>query len=44
MAAALHSNYQSSSAIGFSVGLPTSDGGTGFGMATSRWVGGPFWC
>lgn len=33
----------SSSGVGFSVGLPTNYGSMELGMATTHWVGGPFW-
>lgn len=29
--------------VGFSVGLPTNYGSMELGMATTNWVGGPFW-
>jgi hypothetical protein len=40
---ALLSSCDSTSGIGFSVGLPTNYGGQELGMATSNWVSGPFW-
>jgi hypothetical protein len=43
LAAALLSSCENNSGIGFSVGLPTNYGGMELGMATSNWVGGPFW-
>ncbi|HRH88640.1 MAG TPA: hypothetical protein PLO41_17480 [Rubrivivax sp.] len=33
----------SSAGVGFSVGLPTNYGSMELGMATTQWVGGPFW-
>jgi hypothetical protein len=43
LCAALLSSCESSSGWEFSVGLPTNYGGAELGMATSNWVGGPFW-
>ena len=40
---ALLSSCESSSGVGFSVGLPTNYGSMELGMATTNWVGGPFW-
>jgi hypothetical protein len=40
---ALLSSCESSSGVGFSVGLPTSYGSMELGMATTQWAGGPFW-
>ena len=40
---ALLSSCESSSGIGFSVGLPTNYGSMELGTATTQWVGGPFW-
>ena len=40
---ALLSSCESSSGVGFSVGLPTNYGSMELGMATTQWVGGPFW-
>jgi hypothetical protein len=34
---------ESNSGVGFSVGLPTNYGSMELGMATTQWVGGPFW-
>jgi len=34
---------ESSSGVGFSVGLPTNYGSMELGTATTQWVGGPFW-
>ncbi|MBS1176201.1 MAG: hypothetical protein H6R06_613 [Proteobacteria bacterium] len=42
-ASALLSSCESSSGVGFSVGLPTNYGSMELGMATTNWVGGPFW-
>lgn len=42
-ATALLSSCESSSGVGFSVGLPTNYGSMELGMATTNWVGGPFW-
>ncbi len=39
----LLSSCESSSGVGFSVGLPTNYGSMELGMATTQWVGGPFW-
>jgi len=39
----LGSCESSSSGVGFSVGLPTNYGSMELGMATTQWVGGPFW-
>lgn len=43
LCAALLSSCESSSGWEFGVGLPTHYGGAELGMATSNWVGGPFW-
>lgn len=43
LASALLSSCESSSGVGFSVGLPTSYGSMELGMATTNWAGGPFW-
>jgi len=43
LASALLSGCESSSGVGFSVGLPTSYGSMELGMATTNWAGGPFW-
>ena len=43
LASALLSSCESSSGVGFSVGLPTSYGSMDLGMATTSWAGGPFW-
>lgn len=40
---ALLSSCESSSGVGFSVGLPTNYGSMELGLATTQWVGGPFW-
>ena len=40
---ALLSSCESSSGVGFSVGVPTSYGSMELGMATTQWAGGPFW-
>lgn len=40
---ALLGSCESSSGVGFSVGLPTSYGSMELGTATTQWVGGPFW-
>jgi hypothetical protein len=40
---ALLGSCESSSGVGFSVGLPTSYGSMELGMATTQWVGSPFW-
>ena len=40
---ALLASCESSSGVGFSVGLPTNYGSMELGMATTQWVGGPFW-
>ncbi len=40
---ALLSSCESSSGVGFSVGLPTNYGSMELGMPTTNWVGGPFW-
>jgi len=42
-ASALLSSCESSSGVGFSVGVPTSYGSMELGMATTQWAGGPFW-
>jgi hypothetical protein len=42
-ATALLGSCESSSGVGFSVGLPTNYGSMELGMATTNWVGGPFW-
>jgi predicted small secreted protein len=42
-ASALLSSCESSSGVGFSVGLPTNYGSMELGLATTQWVGGPFW-
>jgi hypothetical protein len=42
-ASALLCSCDSSSGVGFSVGLPTSYGSMELGMATTSWAGGPFW-
>jgi hypothetical protein len=42
-ASVLLSSCESSSGVGFSVGLPTNYGSMELGMATTNWVGGPFW-
>jgi hypothetical protein len=42
-ASALLSSCESSSGVGFSVGLPTSYGSMELGTATTQWAGGPFW-
>ncbi len=42
-ASALLSSCEDSSGVGFSVGLPTNYGSMELGMATTNWVGGPFW-
>ena len=42
-ASALLSSCESSSGVGFSVGLPTNYGSMELGMATTNWAGGPFW-
>ena len=41
--ALLSSCESSSGGVGFSVGLPTNYGSMELGMATTQWVGGPFW-
>jgi hypothetical protein len=43
LAGAMLSSCESSSGFTFSVGLPSNYGGMELGMATSNWVGGPFW-
>lgn len=40
---ALLSSCESSSGVGFSVGVPTNYGSMELGLATTQWVGGPFW-
>lgn len=40
---ALLSSCESSSGVGFSVGLPTSYGSMDLGLQTTQWAGGPFW-
>jgi len=40
---ALLSSCESSSGVGFSVGLPTSYGSMELGLQTTQWAGGPFW-
>jgi hypothetical protein len=40
---ALLGSCESSSGVGFSVGLPSNYGSMELGMATTQWVGGPFW-
>jgi len=42
-ASALLSSCESSSGVGFSVGLPTNYGSMELGMATTNWASGPFW-
>ncbi len=37
------SSCESSSGVGFSVGVPTSYGSMELGMPTTQWAGGPFW-
>lgn len=43
LTSALLSSCESSSGVGFSVGLPSNYGSMELGMATTQWVGGPFW-
>jgi hypothetical protein len=43
LGSALLSSCDESSGVGFSVGLPTNYGSMELGMATTQWVGGPFW-
>jgi hypothetical protein len=43
LASALLGSCESSSGVGFSVGLPTGYGSMELGMATTQWAGGPFW-
>jgi hypothetical protein len=40
---AMLASCESSSGVGFSVGLPSNYGSMELGMATTQWVGGPFW-
>lgn len=40
---ALTSSCESSSGVGFSVGLPANYGSMELGLATTNWVGSPFW-
>jgi hypothetical protein len=40
---ALLSSCESSSGVGFSVGLPTNYGSMELGLQTTQWAGGPFW-